>query len=46
MVKKAMTHLQSLEAFRSHLTFISDEDREMIQGGTLARLLANARTVS
>lgn len=43
VVKKAMTHLQSLEAFRSHLTFISDDDREEIQGGTLAKLLANAR---
>ncbi len=46
VVKKAMTHLQSLEAFRSHLTFISDEDREAIQGGTLEKLLANARDVS
>ncbi|MCY4474053.1 MAG: amidohydrolase family protein [Chloroflexi bacterium] len=46
VVKKAMTHLQSLEAFRSHLTFISDEDREAIQGGTLANLLANARTIT
>ena len=45
VVKKAMTHLQSLEAFRSHLTFISDEDREMIQGGTLEKLLAGARKI-
>ena len=45
VVKKAMTHLQSLEAFRSHLTFISDDDREAIQGGTLETLLANARNV-
>lgn len=40
VVKKAMTHRQSLEAFRSHLDFVSDADREAIAGGTLAALLA------
>ncbi len=43
VVKKAMTHRQSLEAFRTHLNFITDSDRDAIQGGTLAQLLANAR---
>lgn len=43
VVKKAMTHRQSLEAFRTHLGFITDEDREAIQGGTLQGLLENAR---
>lgn len=43
VVKKAMTHRQSLEAFRTHLDFISPEDRQAIQGGTLENLLRNAR---
>ena len=43
VVKKHMTHLQSLEAFRAHLTFISDEDRQAIEGGTLQALLDRAR---
>ena len=43
VVKKAMTHRQSLEAFRTHLDFISPEDRQAIQGGTLENLLQNAR---
>lgn len=45
VVTKAMTHRQSLEAFRTHCSFVSDEHREEILGGTLKRLLENARPV-
>ena len=34
-----MTYRQALEAFRSHCGFVSPEDKELILGGTLARLL-------
>lgn len=46
VVKKSMTHLQSLEAFRTHCAFVSDTDRAAILGGTLERLLSGARAVS
>ena len=46
VVTKAMTHKQSLEAFRVYCDFVSDDDREAILGGTLERLLAKARAVS
>jgi predicted TIM-barrel fold metal-dependent hydrolase len=46
VVKKAMTHLQSLEAFRTHCDFVSDTDRDAILGGTLDELLSRARSVN
>lgn len=45
VVTKAMTHKQSLEAFRTHCTFVSGDDREAILGGTLEKLLDRARNV-
>ena len=46
VVKKAMTHEQSLEAFRTHCDFVSEADRDPILGGTLEDLLSRARSVS
>ena len=46
VVKKAMTHLQSLEAFRTHCDFVSDGDKAAILGGTLEGLLDRSRAVS
>ncbi|MEE8046572.1 MAG: hypothetical protein V3T49_07025, partial [Dehalococcoidia bacterium] len=46
VVKKSMTHLQSLEAFRTHCDFVSDDDKTAILGGTLEDLLNRARVVS
>ena len=46
VVKKAMTHAQSLEAFRTHCDFVSEADRDAILGGTLEDLLSRARSVS
>ena len=46
VVKKSMTHLQSLEAFRTHCNFVTEDDRVAILGGTLAKLLDNARSVN
>ena len=43
VVRAAMTYRQSLEAFRTHCSFVSDDDREKILGGTLAGLLARSR---
>jgi predicted TIM-barrel fold metal-dependent hydrolase len=40
VVRQYMTYRQALEAFRTHCTFVSAEDREMILGGTLSRLLS------
>ena len=40
-----MTHRQSLEAFRTHCTFVSDDAKAPILGGTLAGLLGAARDV-
>lgn len=45
VVTKAMTHRQSLEAFRTHCDFVTDEDRDAILGGTLEKLLAKARDI-
>lgn len=45
VVTRSMTHRQSLEAFRTHCTFVSEDDREAILGGTLKALLEKARTV-
>jgi L-fuconolactonase len=39
VVRFYMTYQQSLEAFRSHCTFVSAEDQEWILGKTLASLL-------
>lgn len=46
VVTKAMTHRQSLEAFRTHCGFVPEEDRAAILGGTLERLLDKARAVN
>jgi predicted TIM-barrel fold metal-dependent hydrolase len=46
VVKKSMTHLQSLETFRTHCDFVSDDDKTAILGGTLANLLNCARAVN
>jgi L-fuconolactonase len=46
VVKKSMTHRQSLEAFRTHCDFVSNEDREQILGGTLESLLTKARSTT
>ena len=35
VVAKAMTHRQALEAFRTHCSFVSEEDKVAILGGTL-----------
>ena len=40
-----MTHKQSLEAFRTHCTFVSDDAKKAILGGTLDDLLSTARDV-
>ncbi len=45
VVTGAMTHRQSLEAFRTHCDFVSEEDRAAILGGTLGGLLEKARPV-
>lgn len=45
VVTRYMTHKQSLEAFRTHCTFMSDEAKAEILGGTLQRLLKEARAV-
>ena len=37
-----MTYQHALEAFRTHCTFIPENDKAEILGGTLHRLLANA----
>ncbi|MEA3407062.1 MAG: amidohydrolase family protein [Chloroflexota bacterium] len=42
VVRFHMTYQQALEAFRTHCTFVSDEDKELILGGNLERLLASA----
>ena len=42
VVSKAMTYRQSLEAFRTHCDFVSEEDRVAILGGTLEGLLARS----
>ena len=39
VVRFFMTYKQALEAFRHHCTFISDTDKELILGNTLANLL-------
>ncbi len=39
VVRQFMTYQHSLEAFRTHCTFISDEDKSWILGKSLARLL-------
>ena len=46
VVKKSMTHLQSIEAFRTHCDFISESDKEAIMGGTLKDLLDRTRSVN
>ncbi len=45
VVTGSMTHKQALEAFRTHCTFVTEDDREAILGGTLRELLERARTV-
>ena len=43
VVRFFMTYRQALEAFRTHCTFVPEEDKTWILGGTLERLLADAR---
>ncbi len=43
VVRKAMTYQHSLEALRTHCTFIPDADKAWILGKTLEQLLARAR---
>jgi len=43
VVRFYMTYQQSLEAFRSHCTFVSEHDKGWILGQTLEHLLNNAR---
>ena len=40
VVRFAMTYRQSIEAFRSHCTFITEADKEWVLGRTLERLLS------
>ena len=46
VVKKSMTHLQALEALRTHCDFVNEPDNRAILGGTLERLLSEARSVT
>jgi predicted TIM-barrel fold metal-dependent hydrolase len=39
VVRFFMTYRQSLEAFRTHCTFVPEEDQAWILGGTLESLL-------
>ena len=39
VVRFSMTYRQSLEILRTHMPFIPEADKELILGGTLARLL-------
>jgi L-fuconolactonase len=43
VVRFYMTYRQALEAFRTHCTFVPDQDKEWILGRTLERLLAGAQ---
>lgn len=43
VVRSSMTYQHALEAFRTHCTFVPEADREQILGGTLERLLCEAR---
>jgi predicted TIM-barrel fold metal-dependent hydrolase len=45
VVRRFMTYQHALEAFRTHCTFIPEADKAQILGGTLERLLAEARKV-
>ena len=42
VVRKFMTYQHALEAFRTHCTFIPENDKKEILGGTLQRLLSHA----
>ena len=42
VVRKFMTYQHALEAFRTHCTFIPENDKAEILGGTLQRLLSQA----
>jgi hypothetical protein len=44
-VRRAMTYQHSLEALRTHCTFIPDADKEWILGKTLEQLLDKARSI-
>jgi L-fuconolactonase len=45
VVRRAMTYQHSLEALRTHCTFIPDADKEWILGKTLEQLLDKARSI-
>ena len=40
-----MIYRQTLEAFRTHCAFVSDQDRELILGGTLKKILDRSRQI-
>jgi L-fuconolactonase len=42
VVRPFMTYRQTLEAFRTYCTFVADDDKAWILGGTLDQLLTNA----
>jgi predicted TIM-barrel fold metal-dependent hydrolase len=46
VVRFFMTYRQALEAFRTHCTFVSEEDKAWILGRTLEGLLKQARAGS
>ncbi|MBV9539385.1 MAG: amidohydrolase, partial [Acidisphaera sp.] len=46
VVRRALTYRQALEAFRTHCTFVSEEDRAAILGGTLDAVLRTRRPAS
>lgn len=41
--RERMTYRQTLEAFRTHCDFVAPADRELVLGGTFARLLETRR---
>ena len=43
VAKLATTYRQTLENFRSHCDFVSEEDKMQILGGTLSKILSWAR---
>ncbi len=45
VVRRALTYRQSLEAFRTHCTFVAPADRDAILGGTLDAVLRTRRPV-
>ena len=44
--QRSMTYRQTLEAFRTHCTFVSEEDKAWILGDTLHKLLTDRQVFS